>query len=118
VNNDITMNAGSHLAIEISGTSADKLVVGGNFDLSAAEYLDVTGSGTGPWVFATYRGTLSGTFDNVTSGYSVDYSTPGQLILNAVPEPGTSSLFALVVVGFGVSRGRHRGGRFCRPVGA
>jgi hypothetical protein len=83
------MSAASHLAIELSGASADKLVVGGNFDLSAAgESLDVTGSGIGPWVIATYDGALSGTFDNVTSGYVVDYTTPGQIILNSISLPG------------------------------
>jgi outer membrane autotransporter protein len=88
VNNNVTMNANSHLAIELSGTSADRLVVGGNLDLSAAEFLDVTGSGSGPWVIATYGGTLLGTFDSVTSGYNVDYSTSGQIILNAMALPG------------------------------
>jgi hypothetical protein len=88
VNNNVTMSAASHLAIELSEASADKLVVGGNLDLSAAEYLDVTGSGTGPWLIATYGGTLSGTFDNVTAGYVVDYTTPGQIILDSMSLPG------------------------------
>jgi hypothetical protein len=88
VNNNVTFGASSHLAIELSGTSADKLMVGGNLDLSSNDFLDVTGSGTGPWVIATYAGTLSGTFDNVTSGYVVDYTTPGQIILNSMSLPG------------------------------
>ncbi len=79
---DVTMAVNSHLAIELSGSSADELVVGGNLDLSAAEFLDVTGGGTGPWLIATYVGSLTGTFDNVTSGYSVDYSTSGQIYLD------------------------------------
>ncbi|MEX0613790.1 MAG: hypothetical protein WD738_18610 [Pirellulales bacterium] len=73
---NVTMGANSHLAIELSGTAADLLVGGGNLDLSNVDFLDVTGTGTGSsWVIATYAGTLSGTFDNVTSGYTVDYGT-------------------------------------------
>jgi hypothetical protein len=82
------MAANSHLAIELSGATADQLVVGGNLDLSSNDFLDVTGSGAGPWVVATYAGTLSGTFDSVTSGYVVDYTTPGQIILNSMSLPG------------------------------
>jgi autotransporter-associated beta strand protein len=79
---NVTNGANSHWAIEIDGTSADLLAVGGDLDLSAVDFLDVTGSGTGPWVIATYVGNLTGTFDNVTTGYAVDYSTTGQIILN------------------------------------
>jgi autotransporter-associated beta strand protein len=85
---DLTMSTNSHLAIELSGASADKIVVGGNLDLSAAEYLDVTGNGTAPWLIATYGGTLTGTFDNVTSGYIVDYTTNGQITLKSIALPG------------------------------
>ncbi len=80
---DVINAAGSDWAIELSGTSADTLVVGGNLNLSATDSLDVTGSGTGPWLIATYAGTLTGAFDNITSGYTVDYSTSGQIKLTA-----------------------------------
>jgi hypothetical protein len=73
------MAANSHLAIELSGATADKLAIigGGNLDLSAlGNFLDVTGAGTGSsWVIATYAGTLTGTFESITSGFSVDYGT-------------------------------------------
>jgi hypothetical protein len=78
----------SHWAIELNGAAADKLVVGGNIDLSAVDNLDVTGTGSGTsWVIATYAGTLAGTFDVVTPGYSVDYGSGSnsQITLNAVP---------------------------------
>ncbi len=81
--NNVTHGANSHWAIELSGTLSDQLVVGGNLDLSAVDFLDVTGTGTGPWTIATYAGSLMGTFDNVTSGYTVDYNTPGEIKLNA-----------------------------------
>jgi autotransporter-associated beta strand protein len=75
----VTMLSGSSLAIEIAGATNDKLVVGGNLDLSAtslAKLLDVyrTGSGTS-WVIATYSGALTGVFEKVSLGYTVDYGT-------------------------------------------
>jgi autotransporter-associated beta strand protein len=88
VNSDVTFAANSRLAIELNGASADRLVVGGNLDLSAADFLDVTGSGSGPWVIATYSGSRAATFDNVTPGYLVDYTTPGQLVLSTIALPG------------------------------
>jgi autotransporter-associated beta strand protein len=75
--------ANSHWGIDLNGVTADKLVVGGNLDLSAVDALDVTGTGTGPWIIATYTGTLTGAFDTVTSGYTADYSMAGQITLNA-----------------------------------
>jgi hypothetical protein len=80
--------APSHWAIELNGTAADKLVVGGNISLAAVDNLDVTGTGSGTsWIIATYAGTLTGTFDAVTSGYSVDYGTGSnsQITLNLAP---------------------------------
>ena len=89
---DVTNAADSHWAIELNGAAADKLAVGGNLDLLAVDSLDITGAGTGSsWVIATYVGTLAGTFDFVTSGYTVDYGsgTNSQITLNvAVGFPG------------------------------
>ena len=123
---DVTDSASSSWAIELSGTSSDLLAVTGNIDLSAVDSLNVTGSGTGAsWVIATYTGTLAGTFDTVTSGYSVDYGTgtnsqitlhtPGSgasgLAHAAVPEPGTI-LLGLFAVGLAtVFRRRNHGDR-------
>ena len=74
--NEVEMGFNSHLAIDLGGGTSDKLVVGGNLDLSQSEFLDVTGVGSGTsWVIATYMGTLNGTFNHVTSGYTVDYGT-------------------------------------------
>jgi fibronectin-binding autotransporter adhesin len=86
---NVTMNASSHLAIDLSGTSADKLVVGGNLDLTTTtDFLDVSGLGQGlSWVIASYTGTLTGTFNNVTAGYTVTYgpATNGTITLNKAP---------------------------------
>ena len=85
----VTMNQTSHLAIELSGATSDKLVVGGNLYLFGSS-LDVTGVGQGlSWVIATYHGLLLGsqTFSNVTSGYTVNYGTGAnsQITLNKAP---------------------------------
>jgi hypothetical protein len=115
VTGNVTDAAGSNWAIELSGASADLLNVTGNIDLSAADTLNITGIGSGAsWVIATYTGSLAGTFDAVTPGYSVDYGTgtnsqitlhtPGSgassgLTGSGVPEP-TGAL--LLVIGLGI----------------
>jgi fibronectin-binding autotransporter adhesin len=94
VNGNTIMAADSHLAIGLSGSTADKLAVTGNFDLSAlGNFLDVTGVGSGTsWVIASYTGTLTGTFETITSGYSVNYGsgTNSQITLNSVGQPGVA----------------------------
>jgi hypothetical protein len=88
---NVAMGSDSHLAVELSGTSADRLFVGGNLDLLKVDFLDVTGAGSGSsWVIATYGGTLSGVFDKVTPGFTVDYGTGtnSQITLMAVGLPG------------------------------
>jgi hypothetical protein len=72
---NVTNNADSRWLIGLDGATAGMLDIGGNVDLAALDSLDVVGSGTGPWVIATYAGTLTGTFDNITPGYAVDYGT-------------------------------------------
>jgi fibronectin-binding autotransporter adhesin len=97
VNGNTTMGANSHLAIELSGATADKLAITGNLDLSAlGNFLDVLSPGTGSsWVIATYTGTLTGTFETITSGYSVDYGTlsNSQITLTATGSPGLTGDF-------------------------
>jgi fibronectin-binding autotransporter adhesin len=81
---NVTNNANSLWVIGLAGMSAGKLDIGGNLDLSSVDSLDVIGTGSGSsWLIATYSGTLTGTFDNVAAGYTVDYGTSGQIILNA-----------------------------------
>jgi fibronectin-binding autotransporter adhesin len=78
----------SHWAIDLNGAASDKLVVGGNIDLTKVDNLDISGTGSGTsWVIATYAGTLTGTFDAITPGYSVNYGTGtnSQITLNLAP---------------------------------
>jgi hypothetical protein len=74
--------------IAITTSSSTKLLaITGNLDLSALgntlNVIDLGKTGTS-WLLATVTGTLTGTFESVTGGYTVDYGvmTPGQLRLN------------------------------------
>jgi autotransporter-associated beta strand protein len=87
VNGDVNMAAGSRFSIELQGTTSDKLAVSGNLDLGAVNNsLDVVDLGkTGmSWVIATYTGSLTGQFESISAGYTVDYGTlsNSQITLN------------------------------------
>jgi autotransporter-associated beta strand protein len=76
IGGDILMQAASTFATQFSGGTIDALDVG-KLDLSALNnLLTVAGSGTsGPWTIINYSGTLTGTFESVTPGYTVNYGT-------------------------------------------
>ena len=98
VTGNVTFNSGSHLLAEVSGSSSDLLAVTGNLDLSAAnDFLDVLALGgnvgASPYAIATYSGSLTGTFDNVTPGFQVAYGNH-QITVTAIPEPTQVSLAA------------------------
>jgi hypothetical protein len=93
VTGNVTMSDNSTLAIELgSGTSSDLLAITGNLDLqSTLDTLALSGSGTGPWIIATYTGTRTDTFNNVTglpSGFAVNYDTPNQIRVIAAAVAG------------------------------
>jgi autotransporter-associated beta strand protein len=72
-------------ACELSGTTHDQIAVGGDLDLTGA-ILDISTLNplTAPeYVIATYSGTLTGTHTTtgLPSGYTVDYTVPGQVRL-------------------------------------
>lgn len=82
VTGNVTDAASSSWSIALSGASATKLAVTGDIDLSATDSLNITGTGTGSsWLIGTYTGTETGSFDTVTTGYSVSYSG-GNITLN------------------------------------
>jgi autotransporter-associated beta strand protein len=75
-NGNVAFGANASLNIEVDGATADKLAVVGNLDLTAlGNALNVTGTGSGSWVIASYSGMLTGTFESMTSGISIDYGT-------------------------------------------
>ena len=93
-----TFGNNSHFAIEVTGATADQLSVANLNLASTSDFLDVTlpgGATPGNYVIATYSGTLTGTFNNVTPGFTVNYATPGQIILNVPPLAGLGSLAAV-----------------------
>ena len=95
VTGDVNDVGSSSWNIELSGTSSDLLAVTGNISLSGSDAVNVTGAGTGAsWIIATYTGSLSGTFGGVTSGFSLDYSTLGQIILRT---PGSGAVADLAM---------------------
>jgi hypothetical protein len=82
------------------------LTVKGNLDLSGSnDYLNLTADPLSPpalntpYLFATYTGTLTGKFANVTPGFTLDYSTPGEIFVTVVPEPASASLALLSLAG-------------------
>jgi autotransporter-associated beta strand protein len=102
------------LAIDVSGATADKLVINGNLDLSTIfDRLVVTELATATlarYQIVTYTGSLTGIFDTLTlpSGYSIDYSIPNEIDLVApLPEPATR-FAAVLVVGAVAWSQRHR----------
>jgi fibronectin-binding autotransporter adhesin len=74
---NVLFEQGSSFVTQFVSGGIDPLAIMGNLDLSAlANTLNVAGTGTGTsWVIATYTGMLTGTFENITAGYSVNYGT-------------------------------------------
>jgi autotransporter-associated beta strand protein len=116
---NVTDSPGAIWNIDLSGASADKLVVGGALTL-AGDTLNISGVGSGGnWVIATYTGTLSGTFGTITPGFSVNYGTgtnsqitltsPGVGAGGAVPEPSAALLVFIGLAIGSLRRSRSRG---------
>jgi autotransporter-associated beta strand protein len=83
---NVLFEEGSMFVAEFASGMIDPLAFTGNVDLSAlANTLNVIGTGTGSsWVIATYGGSLTGTFENITTGFTIDYGTGSnsQITLN------------------------------------
>jgi hypothetical protein len=121
---------GAHLAIELgSGNTSDLLAVSrnpsvtstaGNLDLSSPnDFLDLSQLGPADpnpkWTIITYSGTLTGTFNNVTPGYTVDYSVPG--VITVTPEP-SSAVCLLGISGIAMYHRRRKRVGAARPTPA
>ena len=83
-----------YLAIDLLGSSSDLLAINGNLDLSSGTDFLVLNDLGAAWdgsiyTIATFTGSLTGTFDNVSglgAGYSVVYGA-NSISLSSVPEP-------------------------------
>jgi autotransporter-associated beta strand protein len=92
------------LQIEVDGGSADILAINGNVNISNAT-LSIVPTGAGAtqssYTFLTYTGTLTpsgGPFlaeGTLPVGYSIDYSTPGQIKLVSASGPGPLDHFTI-----------------------
>ena len=108
---DLVMADGSAFDVSFDPSGAAGLLqVNGTLDLSHVESLNLDvppGTPEGTYSIVTYTGTLTGTFDQVTPGYAVDYSTPGQVRVT-VPEPAGGGVVMLAGVGLLSRRYRRR----------
>jgi hypothetical protein len=97
---DLSFAAGGKLVIDGGG----ELDVFGNLELSTdADFLDVYPQANGQpydqYLIATYGGIVSGIFDHVTSGITVDYSTPGQILISGTPVPEPAGAVLEILAG-------------------
>jgi autotransporter-associated beta strand protein len=98
---DSTAGASDILAVSDALTLAGTLSIA---DLNPGSY-------AGPYTLATYGGPLTGTFTTITglpAGYQVDYSQPGVVLLDAVPEPASFGIAAVGLLAMGSLRRRRR----------
>jgi fibronectin-binding autotransporter adhesin len=83
---NVLFEGGGQFVTEFVSGMIDPLAIAGNVDLSAlGNALNVISTGTGSsWVIATYTGSLTGAFEIITTGFSVDYGTGAnsQITLN------------------------------------
>src|SRR5205823_1808215 len=105
LNNNLTFNGTSSsslatYAVDISGATSDKLVIGGALNLSNSfDQITFNGTpdGTSTYVLATYA-SETGTFDfgSAPNGYTLVYGLT-ELDLVPVPEPSTYAAAALAL---------------------
>jgi autotransporter-associated beta strand protein len=71
----------------------DQIAVNGDLNITGAALtvLPAVAPTAFPYTIATYTGTRTGTFANVTAGFAADYSVPGEIRLIVAPVGGYSS---------------------------
>jgi hypothetical protein len=118
VNQSLSFADGSAFDAVLGSNGASGILsIAGNLDLSGDEFLNLSLAPgavfSTPYEIASYTGALTGTFENVTPGFVVDYSQPGEILVTAVPEPSICALLgggACLVLG----RRRRRDKSRCR----
>ena len=86
------------------------LEVTGNLSLSSESELNISAIArlTGTYEIATYTGTLTGEFGQITPGYDVNYGKPGEILV-IVPEPGKWALLLAASCPLAMRRRRKSG---------
>lgn len=90
---NVTFNATGEYVCTINGVNSDKLVAG-NLNVNAAAKVTISGTPTVTgYLIATYTGTEPTHFDesSLTPGYTLDYTTPGEIWL--VEDVGSGTPF-------------------------
>jgi len=105
VQSNLSFASGSGLKVEAGGVGADLLRVvagggaSGNLEIGPGAQLHVQPSGNlvygTKYVIATYAGTITGIFEQVSDGFVVDYSVAKQISVMVVPEPAAACGAAL-----------------------
>jgi autotransporter-associated beta strand protein len=99
----------------VGGGSSDLLIVTGNLDIAGAalDFAVLSSLDDSAYVFATYGGTLSGTFASIDpiSGYTVDYDYGGNSIAlvrdaGPGPVPSPAPLLLMAAGAFGLAGSR------------
>lgn len=110
-NGDVIFGDSAAFAVEVAGDgSSDLLVVDGDLDLGTLTTLNLSGVFGGmTYTIASYTGTLTGTFNDVTGldpAYSIDYgSGTNDFVTLVIPEPAS---VALLLAGAGAVLLRRR----------
>ncbi len=113
ITGNVVFNSGAHLIAEASGSnSADLLAITGNLDLSSAnDFLDLpsTVAPGGTYKIATYTGNLTGTFDQISPHYTINYDVVNkQILITAIPEPSAIGLLIGTAAGLLLRQRRKR----------
>jgi hypothetical protein len=99
VNQNLSFTDGAAFEAILGSNGASGLLsIAGSLDLSHDEFLNLSVAPgaifSTPYEIISYTGTLTGTFAQVTPGFVVDYSNPGEILVTAVPEPDACALVA------------------------
>lgn len=95
INSDLSI---LELAFDGDNDPIQQIDVTGDIVLKGNLVITGTSGAAGPVTIMTYGGTLTGEFDSVTDGWTVDYGVTTSGVITVIPEPATLSLLAVGAV--------------------